>query len=170
MNYFGPFLLLTIFDLSLLKNLCQSRTKIGSRGWREKWSPPNPSPPPPHLQTIAVRYCLGTSFCSIMFCALSRFNTNFAKDRLPCTFSFIIDLTSEFVSLLLALLSSSCVQYVLLVGASTRVSWQSQQYFEENIIVRHPPKTMEKTFEETKFFAWPHKEACENWRVFFANV
>ena len=101
------------------------------------------SPPAPTLQTIALNYCLGTSFCSIMFWTLSSFNTNSAKNRLPCTFSLIFCLISEFVSWFLSLLSSLCVQCVVFgVGASTRVSWQNQQYFEENHIVRHPPKAI----------------------------
>ena len=61
----------------------------------------------------------------------------------------------ELISLLLSLLSSSCVHCVVFgVGASTRVSWQSQHYFEETIRVRHPPKAIhpEKSSEQTKFF------------------
>ena len=171
MNNFGPFCYWQYSTSLVLKTLSISK-QIGSRGWREKWSPQPPPPAQPSklLQSIIVwahRY-----FNNVL--DIVKVQHQFCKK--PFTLHI-------FIHLLVWFLSSfhyycHCYHFHALNalfwgwGASTRVSWQSQQYFEETIPVRHPPKAIHPKNHQNKpsFSAWPHREARESWRVFFANV
>ena len=133
---------------------------------------PNPPAHPPNDCSLLL---FGHIVILIMFWTLSKLNTNSAKDRLPCAFSFyhLVWFLSSFHYYCHCYHLHAFNALFLGVGASTRVSWQSQQYFEETIIVRHPPKAIhpEKNHQnKPSFSAWPHREARESWRVCLATV